>query len=192
MNILFINASPKHKGNISAMLEIMRNEAEKAEAKIDYIHISELKIKPCTGCMSCRKRLECTYPEDDAQHILTKIKACDAMVIGTPCYWGNMPGNLKVLFDRIAYGMIGEGKYGNPLPLHKGKRAIIVSTCSTPWPFNILSNMSYGVVKSINMILKCSGFKLVKTIQKGGTRNSKELKPSEEITCRKAICKLLK
>lgn len=36
-----------------------------------------------------------------------------------------MPGEVKVLFDRMVYGMMGENSWGMPLPLHKGKKAIV-------------------------------------------------------------------
>lgn len=26
--------------------------------------------------------------------------------MGAPCYWGNIPGQMKLLFDRIVYGMM--------------------------------------------------------------------------------------
>ena len=47
---------------------------------------------------------------------------------------------------RKPYGMMGENSWGMPLPLHKGKKAIVVSTCTTPYPFNILYNQTHGVV----------------------------------------------
>ena len=27
-------------------------------------------------------------------------------MMGAPCYWGNIPGQMKLLFDRIVYGMM--------------------------------------------------------------------------------------
>ena len=44
----------------------------------------------------------------DAQRTLQKIQWADVLIVGSPCYWGNMNGHLKVVFDRIVYGMMGE------------------------------------------------------------------------------------
>ena len=150
-NILIINGSPRKNGNISKMLEAIKEEAEKQGANVPAIHVHDLQIKPCNGCMNCRKNLTCVLPEDGAQATLQLINKCDVLVVGSPCYWGNLPGELKILFDRIVYGMMGESPKGIPQPLHKGKKAIIVSTCTTPYPFNILFNQTRGTVKALNI-----------------------------------------
>ena len=54
MNILIINGSPRKKGNISQMLGIMREEAEKKGDKVETIYTNDLQVKPCIGCMACR------------------------------------------------------------------------------------------------------------------------------------------
>ena len=145
----------------------------------------------CIGCMKCRSSLKCCLPEDGAQRVLQSMKEADAVIIGAPCYWGNMPGEVKVLFDRMVYGMMGENSWGMPLPLHKGKKAIVVSTCTTPYPFNILYNQTHGVVKAFREILKWSGFKIVKTIERGGTKKHPELTEKDMRNCKKAVHKLL-
>lgn len=191
MKILLINSSPRRQGNISKMLDLMKQEAESLEVETNYIRASELKVHPCIGCMKCRETLKCCLPEDDAQQVLHFIEEADALIIGAPCYWGNMPGTLKVLFDRMVYGMMGENSMGIPLPLHKGKKAIIVSTSTTPYPFNILYNQTQGVVKALKEILKWSGFKVVKAIERGGTRKHPGLSEKEMIRCKKIVHKLL-
>lgn len=191
MKILIINSSPRRQGNISKMLDLMKQEAESLEVETNYIRASELKVHPCIGCMKCRETLKCCLPEDDAQQVLHFIEEADALIIGAPCYWGNMPGTLKVLFDRMVYGMMGENSMGIPLPLHKGKKAIIVSTSTTPYPFNILYNQTRGVVKALKEILKWSGFKVVKAIERGGTRKHPGLSEKEMIRCKKIVYKLL-
>lgn len=191
MKILIINSSPRRQGNISKMLDLMKQEAESLEVETNYIRASELKVHPCIGCMKCRETLKCCLPEDDAQQVLHFIEEADALIIGAPCYWGNMPGTLKVLFDRMVYGMMGENSMGIPLPLHKGKKAIIVSTSTTPYPFNILYNQTRGVVKALKEILKWSGFKVVKAIERGGTRKHLGLSEKEMIRCKKIVHKLL-
>lgn len=189
MNVLILNASPRVKGNISRLLDAMREEALENGMQARSVRVSELRVHPCTGCMACRTRKACVLPEDDAQRVLRLIQACDVLVIGAPCYWGNMPGELKVLFDRLVYGMMGESVRGIPQPLHRGKRAILVSTSTTPYPFNILFHQTRGVIRALREILKWSGFKISATIEAGGT---KRRPVSEKVVerCRKVIRKL--
>lgn len=192
MNILIINASPRRNGNIDRMLSSMKDEAERLEHNVETVRVDTLQVAPCKGCMVCRNRLECVLPEDGAQQVLRKIQWCDVLIIGAPCYWGNIPGALKVLFDRIVYGMMGENKLGIPVPLHKGKKAIVVATSTTIWPFNIIANQTSGVKRALHEILKYSGFHLVKTIQKGGTKSGKPLSEKTLDSCRRTIRKLCK
>jgi multimeric flavodoxin WrbA len=191
MKILIINASPRQHGNISQMAEMMRLEAEQCKAEVSMVRVADLSVRPCTACMTCRKTLKCALPEDDAQRVLRLITAADALIVCAPCYWGNMPGELKVLFDRMVYGLMGENKRGIPIALHKGKKAIVVSACTTIYPFNIMFRQTRGVVNALKEILKWSGFKLAGTLEKGGTKNKPVLiTRREEKKCRRLVHKL--
>lgn len=191
MKVLLINGSPREQGNVSRMLSLMESEAKRLGVEVYNIRVANLQVRPCIGCMKCRASLACIFPEDDAQRTLALLQEADALVVGAPCYWGNMPGQLKVLFDRIVYGMMGESPRGIPLPLHKGKKAILVSTCTTPWPFNVWFRQSRGTVRALREILKWSGFCIVSVIEKPGTKHHPDLTDRDMKRCRKAIRKLL-
>lgn len=171
MKILIINGSPRKQGHISKMLQLMETEARANGDEVTVIRVADLQVRPYIGCMSCREKLKCCLPEDDAQRVLKQIEEAQALIIGAPCYWGNLPGQLKVMFDRIVYGMMGETSRGIPIGLHKGKKAVIVSTCTTPYPFNIFFNQTRGVVKALKEILKWSGLKLFQPSRKAERNN---------------------
>lgn len=189
--ILIINGSPRKNGNVAHMLKEMKLTAEEAGAEVKLINISELNVKPCIGCMKCRTAKECCLPADDSLNVMQLIKRADSMVIGAPCYWGNMPGQLKMLFDRMVYGLMGESESGMPQPLHKGKRAVIVTVCNTIFPFNIIFKQSRGTANALKEILKWSGFKVIKTVERGGMRKHPQLTASDLKRCKTAITKLL-
>ncbi len=188
--VTILNASPRKSGLVSRMLAIMADELRACHHEVHLVNVNQLSVRPCIGCMKCRSSHACVLPEDDSQRILALLQGSDAVVVGTPCYWGNMTGQLKLLFDRMVYGMMGESPAGLPLPLHKGKRAVIVSTCTTPWPFNLLFRQSDGAVRAVKEVLKWSGFTICATIQKGGTRKHPELTVREEGKCRRASRRL--
>ena len=190
-NLLILNASPRKKGNIAQMVKTMSNEAMEHGVEVRVIEVQKLNVAPCMACMQCRKKGSCVLPDDDSQRVLQLIRDCDALVIAAPCYWGNIPGTLKLLFDRIVYGMMDESPRGFPKPLHKGKRCVLVSTSTTPWPFNILMCQSHGAIRALKEICHYSGFKISATIEKGGTRRNTSLSESEAKKCRKAVRKLL-
>ena len=101
MNILIINGSPRKKGLVSQMLSIMESEAELRDDKVQMVYTNDLTIKPCIGCMACRTKEKCVLAEDDSQRVLKMMQEADAIIMGAPCYWGNIPGQMKLLFDRV-------------------------------------------------------------------------------------------
>ncbi|MCI6472587.1 MAG: flavodoxin family protein [Bacteroidales bacterium] len=188
--ILILNASPRRHGNISQMVEVMADECRQAGVEVQTVAVQRLDIRPCLGCMKCRAAHKCVLPEDDAQRVLKLIQQADALVVAVPCYWGNIPGTLKLLFDRIVYGMMDESEKGWPLPLHKGKRCVLVSTSTTPWPFNRIMHQSSGAIRAMKEVCRYSGLKTVATVEKGGTRHDTTLSEKDERRCRKAVRKL--
>lgn len=191
LRVLILNASPREHGNIANMTEAIADEARSLQAEVTLLNACGLQVRPCCGCMTCREKRTCVYPIDDAQRILEYIRLCDILVIGVPCYWGNMPGELKVVFDRIVYGLMKENKYGIPQPLHKGKKAILLSTSTTPYPFNIWFGQSRGAIRALRKILKWSGFKVCATIEFGGTHH-RNVDDNVLRKCKKAIRRLLR
>lgn len=190
--ILILNASPRRHGNISQMVDVMADECRQAGVEVQTVAVQQLDIRPCLGCMKCRAAHKCVLPEDDAQRVLKLIQQADALVIAAPCYWGNIPGTLKLLFDRIVYGMMDENEKGWPLPLHKGKRCVLVSTSTTPWPFNRIMHQSSGAIRAMKEVCRYSGLKTVATVEKGGTRHDTTLSEKDERRCRKAVRKLMR
>lgn len=189
MKITILNASPRPKGNISTMLHVMEEELLSRGAQVEFVDVSKLQVRPCIGCMKCRSAKKCVLAEDDSQRILRLIQESDGLIVGSPCYWGNMTGQLKILFDRMAYGMLDDSNRGFPKPLMKGKKAVIVSTCTTPWPFNLLFKQSAGAVRAIKEVIGWSGFKIVGVMQKGGTHMRQGLTDCEIMKCRKIVQK---
>ncbi|WP_296029846.1 flavodoxin family protein [uncultured Treponema sp.] len=133
---------------------------------------ASLKFSVCTGCMKCRSCGKCIFAGDDADVTGKKIVSADFLVVASPCWWGNMTGSLKSLFDRNVFRMMGESKHGIPLPLLKGKKAAIVTACTTPFPFNVICRQSSGVFNSIGEILKSAGIKITAKICAAGTKHS--------------------
>lgn len=172
MKILVLNASPRKNGNISKLLkkEADRLLNKNPGAELVWENVCDLNFNFCHGCMTCRSKGSCILPEDDAHKIEKEIKECDLLMTGTPVYWGNMNGKLKCLFDRLVAVMMGESKLGIPLPLHKGKKAVIVTSCTTPFPFNYICGQSTGAVRAVREVLKSSGFKVIRKVNLSNTK----------------------
>lgn len=178
MNILILNGSPRKNGKVSQLLHTAEKSLLEKGNSVTFVDVSSIKFKPCIGCMACRSKGSCILPQDDAHKIAEEIKNCDDIIVGSPVYWGNMNGYLKCLFDRLVGVMMGESKHGMPIPLHKGKKAVIITSCTTPFPFNILAGQTTKAEKAIKEILGYSGFKVHAKIRLAGTKGMKEVPQS--------------
>ena len=96
---------------------------------------------------------------------------------------------MKLMFDRQVYGMMRDTPRF-PEPLMKGKKCILISTCTTPWPWNILFKQSRGAIRAMREIAHYAGFKIVKTIERGGTAMNPKLTEKDKQKCCKAIQRL--
>lgn len=172
MKVLVLHGSPRKNGNVAGLLkkETDRLLEKNPSAEIIWENVCDLHFDFCRGCMACRSKGSCVLPEDDAHRIEKEIKECDMLMVGTPVYWGNMNGKLKCLFDRLVGVMMEESKRGIPIPLHKGKKAVIVTSCTTPFPFNYICGQSGGAVRAVREILKSSGFKVIRKTNLSNTK----------------------
>ncbi len=172
MKLLVLNGSPRKQGNVARALreQVERFQAQNPQAEVVWKDVCDLQFEFCKGCMACRSKKTCILKPDDAHLIAGEVESCDALYVGTPVYWGNMNGKLKALFDRLVPVMMGESKHGIPIPLHKGKKAFVVTSCTTPFPFNYLCGQSTGAYNAIKEILKSSGFKIAGKKHLSGTK----------------------
>ncbi len=187
---MVLNGSPRKDGTVSSLLKAL-TEPLSVEHEIEWIDVCKLNMKYCTACMVCREEESCILPEDDAHIVGKKIQEADALVIGTPTHWGNMCAPLKLLFDRNIPVFMGESPGGMPVPRQKGKRAVVVTACTTPWPFNFIVPESRGAIRSVKEVLHYGGYKTVGTITKPGTKKSKEVSSSLTAKARRLGKKLI-
>lgn len=173
MNILCLNASPRKNGHTSKLLKQMITGSINQD-DIEQVNVYDLEFQPCRGCLQCRPDKTCVLPLDDAHKIATKINEADVLIIGTPTYWGNIPGPLKSLFDRLVpiFEYIGEGL---PKPMQKGKPALIVVTSNAPWPYHLLKSQSKGAVQAVYTVLKAGGFNIKGILNMPNAKNYEKI-----------------
>jgi len=97
----------RKEGNTDIMVKTALMECEKAGNEVQFIHVDDLDIKICTGCISCvvgmvsgRGKGGC--PLKDDFHIIDEaLMQCDAVIVGTPTYVLSPTGRFKTVCDRI-------------------------------------------------------------------------------------------
>ena len=102
MYILGINGSYDHKGDIQFLLESVLGECAKGGAETEIVNatdaVNSAKHPWCVCCSSpCNKSC---YQGTALEETFQKMRRADAIVIGSPVYFGSMTGQLKCLFDK--------------------------------------------------------------------------------------------
>ena len=116
--ILVLNGSPRKER--SGTLVLTKHFVEGIEStgafETEFINIADLNITPCKGCFHCWKTYakgECAIKNDDVPAIRAKIDEADFVVVSMPLYYFGMPGQVKILLDRLL-GMSNECR-GRPI-----------------------------------------------------------------------------
>lgn len=188
--VVILNGSPRHEGAVSRMLALMADRLEERGCEVLMFQVHDLSFASCCGCMRCRSERRCLLPEDDAHRVAEAVREANALVLGSPCYWGSMSGEMKRLFDRMVYVLMGERPNGMPVALHRGKRAVLVTACNTAWPFSFWFGQASGVFRAFGEILKWSGYRVAGRIARSDARNRGALSERECMKCRKLADKI--
>lgn len=187
MKALILNGSPRKQGVISSMLERLALELDPGIC-VEKYDVYNFQMSYCKACMKCRPDAECVMM-DDARKYGRELLEADILIVGTPTHWANMSAPLKNFFDRNVSNLFTENKNGLPAGRHKGKKAVIMTSCSTPWPFNRIMGQSSGSIKAVRRILKTAGFSVIaeiavpntKKLGDDGCRSSKMTKLAHKI-----------
>ena len=122
MNVIGISGTPRKKGNSELLLRYTLKPFENDGWSVKTFLLSELEIKPCNACDSCKETGTCII-NDDMQEIYDAFRWCNAIIISSPVYYLNVSAQLLSLLDRH-YAVDGEkpleGKVGGAIAVGSG------------------------------------------------------------------------
>ena len=105
MKVLLINGSPRKKGNtFLALSEVAKTlEAQGIEAEI--VQIGNKAVRGCIACGQCQmKQLNrCVFDDDVCNRISEKLDTADALIVGSPVYYGQPNGSVLSLIQRMFF-----------------------------------------------------------------------------------------
>ncbi|NJD92300.1 MAG: flavodoxin family protein [Geobacter sp.] len=140
MNVIGINGSPRKQWNTATLVSKALAGAAAQGATTELFHLYDLNFKGCTSCFACKLRGGKSYGKcamnDDLATVLAKIATADALVIGSPIYFGTVTGETRSFLERllfpyltytVPYGTLFSGKiktgfiYTMNVPEERGK-----------------------------------------------------------------------
>lgn len=102
MKVLLLNGSPHESGCTYRALSEFAMQLKKYDIDFELFQLGHKNINACIDCQKCFGKGRCVF-NDSVNEVIQHILSCDGLVIGSPVYFGGIPGNLKCLLDRVFY-----------------------------------------------------------------------------------------
>jgi multimeric flavodoxin WrbA len=134
MKVTAINGSPKGiRSNTYVMQKALLDGFQQNGDNVSIINLSEKKIEYCSGCYSCWSKTPgvCIH-NDDMADIRKNITNSNVIILGTPLFFNNISGTLKVFFDRLTAAGGDPHNKGDNNPNKVNPMYIMVSNCGYP------------------------------------------------------------
>jgi multimeric flavodoxin WrbA len=103
MKVLAISGSPRPQGNTFTLLTKALEVLAKEGFETDYISLHGKSIHGCVACLKCAKDKNRCAQEDDFAPIFEAMGQADALLVGSPVYFGSATPELMALLDRAGY-----------------------------------------------------------------------------------------
>ncbi len=127
MKVMAFNGSPRKTWNTATLLQKALEGAASKGAETKLVHLYDLKYTGCKSCFACKTRGGPSYgkcaAQDDLTPILKEIVDADAIILGSPIYFGTVSGEMKsfmerLLFPYLKYSLAAETLF--PKKIHTG------------------------------------------------------------------------
>ena len=144
MKIIVLQGSPNKRGSTNILVKEFTRGATEAGHNVVRFDLAEMKIAPCTGCVSCGYEGPCVQ-HDENQKIRSEILSADMIVFATPLYYYGMSAQLKIAVDRFC-------SYNSSITRKRMKSALLaVAWNSDDWTFDALENHYRTLVRYLDL-----------------------------------------
>jgi multimeric flavodoxin WrbA len=100
MRIVGIVGSPRKNGNTEILMQEALKVAREAGAETETFLMSEKQVTPCDACGTCFEVGSCVV-QDDMQELYAMLDRSDAVIFGSPVYFGSVSAQTKAVMDRM-------------------------------------------------------------------------------------------
>ena len=105
MKVLPINGSPRKNGNTATALAEVQRQLTEEGIESEIVWIGNKPIRGCCACSQCKEKAlgECVFNDDVCNSISAKFADADALIVGSPVYYGQPNGALLSIIQRAFY-----------------------------------------------------------------------------------------
>jgi len=132
MKVSCLIGSPRQTSNSAAIAGRFTDTAASLGAEVETFVLNQLSYKGCQACMACKTTSDRCIQRDGLAGVLESMKQADIVVLATPVYCSDVPGQVKCLIDRT-YSYMPPGYFeGAPSRVPAGKKLVFVITQGAP------------------------------------------------------------
>ena len=105
MKVLLINGSAHKEGNSFTALSEIARQLEKQGVEAEIVQLGNKPVRGCIACGQCRTKAlgRCTFDDDVCNRIVEKLDGADALIVGTPVYYGQPNGAVLAVMQRVFF-----------------------------------------------------------------------------------------
>ena len=116
MYVLAVNGSPTAGGNVSYLLNQVLDKCSELGVQTEEVYAADALADakhPFCVCCSNPCNASC-YARTKLDILLEKMKQADAVILGSPVYFGSMSAQMKALFDKTRMLRAEKALVGKP------------------------------------------------------------------------------
>ena len=147
MKILAFNGSPRLTGNTATMLDHAISGARENGAEVELFNLYKMQFSGCISCFACKRLDNKERPivcvaKDDLKPVLEKVREADAILIGSPVYYGSETAATRALIERLCFPYLNYADYANS---HFPRRIPVGIIYTMNIPAELFDSLGYNV-----------------------------------------------
>lgn len=105
MKVLLINGSPRKNGNTFLAISEIAKQLSTHGIEAEILQIGNKYTRGCIVCGTCKAKANnrCVFDDDMCNQVNEKMATADALIVGSPVYYGQPNGSVLALVQRMFY-----------------------------------------------------------------------------------------
>ena len=131
--VIGINGSPRTGWNSDTLLSFALQGAMESGAETERIKLWDIRFSGCSSCFACKllgPNLGRCGLKDELTPIIERIRGADLLIISTPVYFADVPGQVRNLFERLWFPPYLYRRDG-AVALEKRSKVLMIYTMNT-------------------------------------------------------------
>ena len=139
MKVVAVNGSARRNGNTATLLRAVLDPLHAAGHDCELIELAGKQISGCNNCGKCEVTLDetCSGLTDDGNAVIEAMISADALLLGSPVYFGDMTAAMKAIVERA--GQVGR-KNGSVWARKPGAAVVAVRRAGAMHTFDALNH----------------------------------------------------